>query len=206
MQSEAPNVIELTLSVLFSTANCHLLWLSPVCALCMSTRCKPLFLEIFLQVANCFMYPLIVKSEESSSDFDITARYWSGPIPLVRVDWSTATSSKINGTFLVRFYGFARIKCDHSVHVPTFFALDHVEEKSLTCNLGRTLFDDSDPEQAASRNKQSTISRQFQVHLQIPLRFTMQDEIRFLPIYSQVGDATSISTRSSPYSAELEDV
>ena len=61
--------------------------------------------------------PLIVQSEEQSSDSSITDWFWSGPVPLVRVDWSVVTCSKIHGTFLLHIFSQFRVKCDLSVHL-----------------------------------------------------------------------------------------
>ena len=54
MQSEASNVISTLPVVQFPAASCHLLWISPVCALCMSTLGMSLFCVKFSQVADCF--------------------------------------------------------------------------------------------------------------------------------------------------------
>ena len=85
MQSEAPNVISTLPVVQFPAASCHLLWISPVCALRMSTLGISLFCVKFSQVANCFIYPLVVKSEDCSLDCDSTDWYWSGPVPMTGV-------------------------------------------------------------------------------------------------------------------------
>ena len=83
----------------------------------MSTVGISLFCVKFSQVADCFIYPLVVKSEDCSLDCDSTDWYWSGPVPIVRVDWSVVTGNKINGMVLLRLFSQFRVKCDLSVHL-----------------------------------------------------------------------------------------
>ena len=109
----------LTRPIPFPSAYQHVLWLSPVAALCLSSNSINIALYHVSQVVHCFICPLVIWTDKYLSGQ--SSNEWQGnySVPLVCVDLSIVASSKIHDVLILKVFALDRLKCDMNVHADT---------------------------------------------------------------------------------------